>query len=159
MGVYKKLLETTEDDVISKIAYTFYKEQKSQFINSLSSELSEDEKKTHICTFRINSLTDASIESYISLAQVFIEDFTASIMEQTASNYDSRIDGIHDTYTRANKVNYFYGVSQSVLGSFLFVILTGFLVFFMWAKDFSLEQIVKDIVISEIEHKPENPNK
>lgn len=132
--IYEKLTSSENDKVIGMIAYSFYKEQKIEYMKSLANgdNVNEKLKEFH----KIASLPTQQ-EKYISDAQLFIDDFVDNIADSVLEQYSNQVnENAIMSKIQATKPHFLTGVFQSFLASFLIVIFTGKLYFLLGQKTF-----------------------
>lgn len=88
------LSEKSNDEIIIKIAYTFYKNQKVEYISSLSDEIKNDSSKlnTQLQEFYRTAYLNSSIETYITQAQDFVEVFAEQISNIAFDQFKTHLD-------------------------------------------------------------------
>lgn len=88
------LSEKSNDEIIIKIAYTFYKNQKVEYISSLSDEIKNDSAKlnTQLQEFYRTAYLNSSIETYITQAQDFVEVFAEQISNIAFDQFKTHLD-------------------------------------------------------------------
>ncbi|MFY9088947.1 hypothetical protein [Arcobacter aquimarinus] len=88
------LSEKSTDEIIIKIAYTFYKNQKVEYISSLSDEIKNDSSKlnTQLQEFYRTAYLNSSIETYITQAQDFVEGFAEQISNIALDQFQTHLD-------------------------------------------------------------------
>lgn len=152
--IYSKLVER-EDDVVGTIAYSIYKTDKIAFIddyknNHEGQEPSEDDFKR----FHETICTNGHINRYQMQAMNVLNSFLNDTLSETAAQIDDDCKNRHDQMLRSiveeiatnivrkqvpeiiqkqlksiKPKGFWYGVGQSVLGAFVFMLLACGLIF------------------------------
>ena len=139
--IYTKLVEN-EYDIVGHIAYALYKADKIKFIESFKQEYQKEPEDNDLVPFNCTSCIDTALERYKITASIILQQFldntldesTKSIEEKCIENHKQMIlDAINPLTPPTLKKQYFHGVSQSVLGAFIFALLlaaVGFITLF-----------------------------
>lgn len=122
--IYNKLVEN-ENDILGHIAYSVYKRQKIEEINNLrqknKSSESEYVSDEDIAPFIKLSQSETQISFYKSkaeeLANKFLENSMAIELEEEKKKLNAEFVRNHKSH------GYCYGVSQGVIGSFVFLLI------------------------------------
>ena len=152
-NIYKKILDNVgvERKMIAMTAYAFYKEQKNEYLSSLDAgaDISEE-----LNAFYRTASLETQIEKYINDAETFVEDFASNVVEITLEKHQEEFqESAIIEKIESLRPSFFTGVFQSTLSSILLIFITGIIIFFTWAKDFSLNQAIEAV----IDNKQERP--
>jgi hypothetical protein len=126
--IYSVLVEN-EQDTLGIIAYSLYKRQKIEFIQAFKEKNGREPRDENLAPFHDVSNSPSQIEGYRN---------QASQLEQYYSDKAS-------TEIRQAKPGFWLGVTQSLVGSILFVFLLGFLVFFTWSLNQGPKQVIEQV--------------
>lgn len=113
--IYKKLVKENESganhDIIGYIAYSIYKREKIQYIESFKEDNGRDPKFEDLGSFR--TLSNKKVEEYKTTAQKVLQSYAVNL-------------GIE-----ANKKEhgFWYGVFQSLVASLIYIAFTIFIYF------------------------------
>lgn len=141
----------TENEIVIKIAYTFYKNQKVEYIASLDGNTKNDPTllNTQLQEFYRTAYLDSSINTYLNQANEFVESFAEYISDATAEVYEKRIEGMKeafktnlDSVIKNNVGGFWKHIWQGIISSFLFFLITGAVIFFTWLQGVSADKIV-----------------
>lgn len=174
-NMYELLSEKTDNEIVSRVAYTYYKAQKVEYINSLNEEIIKSDAKlaTALNSFYDTAYLETSINSYIRQGEDFEKDFADEINEIVSETYDKKIDeleketnemrtlylaeieGIKKAYkediTKIVKDNTkpLHSILQSMAASLLFFLFSGLFIFFVWLKDVPMEKIFNGFITGQ----------
>lgn len=142
--IYSRIVDG-ENDMIGNIAYSLYKTDKIKFIEDFKEKHGGVEPEEHdLCGFHELSSSESSINRYrmqaMLLLKVFLDDTLSSVTKQMEGDFvnkhQSLMENAIDNLIKQFKPKgYMYGVGQSILGAFIFMILMCALVFFFSFKD------------------------
>lgn len=153
--MFTLLSEKSDNEIIIKIAYTFYKNQKVEYIASLDEETRNDASKLNnqLKEFYKTVYLSSSVDTYLNQAQEFVESFAGYISDTVTEEYESRIDGMEKAFKtnlelliKKHLGGFMKGVWQGVLASFLFFIISGLIIFFIWLKDIPGDKIASAFI-------------
>lgn len=117
--VFKKLTEDGQSaTVLNYIAYAFYKQEKILTIESFKKTHGHYPDDDELATFRATSQSEVKIKEYRDKAEAMLQNYS-----------DSVDDAIVREAIKSTSHGFMYGVKQSVVGSFLFIIIC---LFFAW---------------------------
>lgn len=150
--IYSKLV-ADKDDVLGIIAYSIYKRQKIEFIKDFESRTGTSPTELDMQNFIEISNSPFQLEFYknqsFQLMQNFLEQTLAEDVEKIEQEFDSRV---HAELSKV-KSSFMTGVFQSLVGSILFVLFLGIVVFFTWSLNQGFEKAVENAFSIEIESK------
>lgn len=150
--IYSKLV-ADKDDVLGIIAYSIYKRQKIEFIKNFETQNNRPPDDNDLRHFINISNSDSQLELYrnqaLELTQNFLNETIAEDIEKRELGFDSRVKA------ELSKVknSFVSGVFQSLIGSILFVVLVGVIIFFSWSYNQGIEQAIESAFNIEIEQK------
>lgn len=145
------LSEEEDNEIVVKIAYTFYKNQKVEYIASLDDDTKNNPTllNTQLQEFYRTAYLSSSIQTYLNQANEFVESFAEYISNATAEVYEKRIEGIEEAFkTDLNSVikknvgGFWKPIWQGIISSFLFFLITGIFIFFTWIQGVPAEKII-----------------
>ena len=142
--IYSRLVED-ESDMIGNIAYSLYKTDKIKFIEEFKEKHggTEPEEKD-LCGFHEFSSSDSSIERYRMQAMIllnsFLDDTLSAVTKQMESDFVNKHQSLMEKAISKLTIKfkpkgYWYGVGQSIVGAFVFMLLMCALVFFFSFRD------------------------
>lgn len=145
------LSEESDDEIVIKIAYTFYKNQKVEYIASLDDDTKNNPTllNTQLQEFYRTAYLPSSINTYLNQANEFVESFAEYISNATSEIYEKRIEGMNKAYEadldsviKNNVGGFWKPIWQGILSSFLFFLITGAIIFFTWLQGVPADKIV-----------------
>lgn len=136
--IYSLLVED-ENDMIGNIAYSLYKTDKIKFIEDFKGKHNGCEpEESDLCRFHEYSSSASSIQRYrmqaINLLNSFLDDTLSAVTKQMEADFVNKHQGLMEKAIDSRTINlkpknFWYGVGQSILGAFIFMILMCALVF------------------------------
>lgn len=127
-SIYRQLVRD-EYDLLGMVAYALYKRQKFDFIDGFRKKHSKDPEPSDFSTFNDLSSSELQLKSYYRQARTVTIEFSLSLLETYNTELENRA---YKMLLKAG-LRFWFGVWQSVVASFVFVILIGVLVFFTWS--------------------------
>lgn len=122
-----------EDDILGQLAYSVYKRQKIEYIQAFRERNGTVPLDCDLIAFHDLSNSSAQIDAYRTqatrLATNFLESSLGAESEELAAFYSARAKG----------------ASQSLVGSGLFTLLIGCLVFFAWSLKQGPRQVIEQV--------------
>ena len=148
--IYSKLVKD-KNDILGIIAYSIYKRQKIEFLNKYKAEHDgEEAPREEAYAFKELSNSDTQLEFYktqsVHLANEFLEEMLSETLEDAEKDFSSRV---HRELVGI-KHSFWSGVFQSLVGSVLFVLFAGIIVFFSWSANQGTEKVIESIFNVEI---------
>jgi hypothetical protein len=131
--IYSKLVEDN-DDVVGHIAYSLYKNEKIEFIETFKEKHGSEPTELDLEPFHISSCTKGSLERFRRMAATILEEFTNEMLGSTIKNIEESVISNHKKYLKEtiNEISpkgFMYGVYQSIVGALLFLLLMAGIVF------------------------------
>ena len=131
--IYSKLVEDN-DDVVGHIAYSLYKNEKIEYIETFKEKYGSEPTDLDLEPFHISSCTKGSLERFRRMAATILEEFTNEMLGSTIKDIEENVISNHKRYLKEtiNEISpkgFMYGVYQSILGAFIFLLLMAGLVF------------------------------
>jgi hypothetical protein len=135
--IYSKLVEDN-DDVVGHIAYSLYKNEKIEFIETFKEKHGSEPTELDLEPFHISSCTNGSLERFKRMAIVILQEFTNELLGRTIKDIEHNVISNHKKYLRETVdeikppsigMSYLHGILQSVLGAFLFLLLMAGIIF------------------------------
>lgn len=130
---YYKLLQS-DDDYVGMVAYTIYKKSKIAYIQELRNDgnRTEDEIDSLLETWQQSKCNDSEIKTLRDNAVAHVAEFTTKLIEQKnkellekEKKLNKRESKIEKKESQLKSQKYFwYGVKQSIVGSFIYMVLT-----------------------------------
>lgn len=131
--VYYKLLQS-DDDYVGMVAYTIYKKSKIAYIQELRNDgnRTEDEIDSLLETWQQSKCNDSEIKTLRDNAVAHVAEFTTKLIAQKnkellekEKKLNKRESKIEKKESQLKSQKYFwYGVKQSIVGSFIYMVLT-----------------------------------
>jgi len=149
--IYSVLVES-DQDTLGIIAYSLYKRQKIEFIQSFKDKHDREPKDMDLAPFHDVSNSPMQLESYRNQASQLVQGFLDASIATQAAELDRYYSEKASNEIRNAKPGFWPGVAQSLVGSVLFVFLLGFLVFFTWSLNQGPKQVIEqvfDVVITD----------
>ncbi|PVZ41502.1 hypothetical protein [Pseudomonas sp. CC120222-01a] len=149
--IYSVLVES-DQDTLGIIAYSLYKRQKIEFIQSFKVKHDREPKDIDLAPFHDVSNSPTQLESYRNQASQLVQGFLDASIATQAAELDRFYSEKASIEIRNAKPGFWLGVAQSLVGSVLFVFLLGFLVFFTWSLNQGPKQVIEqvfDVVITD----------
>lgn len=154
--IYKTLVKD-EDDIIGIIAYAFYKRQKIEFIENFITQNGKDPNDNDLKTFHQISNSQSQLESYRASAINLAKEFLEASLAEKANELEEYYEKKANDEIKSTKPKFWFGVSQGVVASFIFVLLTGGIVFFSWSSKLGIKNVIEEVFhvkMTPIEEKP-----
>lgn len=137
--IYSKLVED-KGDIIGHIAYSLYKEDKIEFIKRFRENYNRDPIDGDFSSFNMVTDSPGSIEKYRFIAANILQSFLENTLEESQRDLRDSINRDHMSLMREVVgpmiqkpvplwKSYLHGVSQSILGAFLFMVILCGLIF------------------------------
>ncbi len=144
--IYDKIV-VDEKDVNGFVAYSLYKKNKIEYIESTKKDKDLDSLSDFdLQEFCRMSNTDSQIERYRNEAKTILKEYTAILFQQ-------RLDQIDAHYQKHSVKNFWSGALQSAVGSLIFTFGMGLFFFLLWSYNVGIEDIVENIFNVEITEK------
>jgi len=155
--VYEKLVDN-ENDILGIIAYSVYKRQKIEYIAHIKAAQGRKPNSEELEAFRNLTNSDTQLASYngqaVDLVQSFLEEAINEEAKRLEEFYEQKAQSEIDKAKAellALKPRFMFGVWQSVVGSVVFVLVLGCLVFFGWSLKQGPKQVIENIFNVRIE--------
>lgn len=138
--IYEKIVNE-ENDFIGKIAYSIYKEDKINFINSFYSTNDRNPTQDELKWFHEISSTDSSIERYRLQAENLLQQFLDNTLSEALNDATDEIRSnqillIRDEVSKIKPAGFWTGVLQNVMAT---IALTGILALIVLIINFTTE--------------------
>jgi len=149
--IYSVLVEN-DQDTLGIIAYSLYKRQKIEFIQSFKAKHAREPKDMDLAPFHDVSNSPTQLESYRNQASQLVQGFLDASIATQAAELNRYYSEKSSNEIRKAKPGFWLGVAQSIVGSVFFVFLLGFLVFFTWSLNQGPKQVIEqvfDVVITD----------
>jgi hypothetical protein len=143
--IYSQLVED-KADIIGHIAYALYKEEKIEYITKFKQDHGIEPNEDDLKPFNTISSTQSSLDRYKLVASCIMKEFLSNTLEESMKDMEEWMNQNH--LTQIGKVidpikppsdsiwkRYMHGILQSILGSFLFMILLCGLIFILKFSD------------------------
>lgn len=154
--IYRSLVND-ENDIIGIIAYSFYKQQKIEYIEDFRRKHGRaptDEELDHFHQF---SNAQSQLESYRIKAVALAKEFLDVSLSEKAEELDKKYANRARDEIRATKPSFWFGVGQGVVASFLFAIFLGGIVFVSWSSKIGFKDAAGEVLGLDIKDKPSIP--
>lgn len=143
-NIYSELVDDP-DDILGIIAYSFYKQQKIEFIQAFRESHSRAPNNDELQTFFLTSNSPASLASYRTKAEALSREFIDAVQGEHLQAVQEQSDKELTRRVKSLRPAFWAGVAQNVFASLLFVILLGVIVFVAWSSKFGIAQAVEQI--------------
>ena len=124
-GVYSRLVKD-DDDVTGQIAYSIYKRTKQEFIRKKQEEFSLNVIPDDVFEEFYATQTDYVLELHRIHAKTLLREFLDNSYKDDVAKEKQQLQEEHNEHyaklADAAKPSFWYGVLQSVVGSFLFLL-------------------------------------
>ncbi|MDP1772898.1 MAG: hypothetical protein Q8L15_11495 [Methylobacter sp.] len=142
--IYDKLVED-KNDILGIIAYSIYKRQKIEYLKKFKEENNREATQSEINSFKELSNSDTQLEFYrtqaVHLANAFLEEALSEHIEAKEQEFSIRVHA----ELSGIKNKFWNGVAQSLVGSILFVLFVGIIVFFSWSLNQGVGNAIESI--------------
>ncbi|MGE7992030.1 hypothetical protein ACQKPE_13490 [Pseudomonas sp. NPDC089554] len=153
------MLVTHEEGMLGVVAYSLYKRQKIEFIQSFKERHGRDPDDEDLSHFHHLSNSPTQLESYRRQADLLSQGFLYVSLEKQAAELEAFYASKADGEIRSARPGFWKGVMQSVVGSLLFVFMLGFLVFFTWSLNQGPKQVIEQVFdVTIIDGLPATPD-
>lgn len=126
-------LANDEDDILGQLAYSVYKRQKIEYIKAFKARNGFEPQDTDLIAFHDISNSHSQLESYRAQAARLAKDFLDSCISAESEELATFYAAKANSEISSARPGFWKGVSQSLIGSALFTLLIGCLVFFTWS--------------------------
>ena len=150
--IYSELVEDS-DDILGIIAYSFYKQQKIEFIRAFQDKQNRHPSDDELKVFYITSNSPASFASYKTKAEVLAREFVDAVVGEQLQEMQEKSDLELTKRVKSLRPNFWQGVAQNIFASLLFVLLIGVVLFLAWSSKYGATQAVEQIMGVEIRDK------
>ncbi|MBQ6773616.1 MAG: hypothetical protein IJP48_06075 [Synergistaceae bacterium] len=145
-GIYERLV-SSDHDFLGQVAYSIYKQRKREFIMRKQAELGTDRIPDEVIDEFIRDQTNYTLELYMAQADSLSREFLNASYKEEIDKEKQRLNQEYiETYKElAKSVNpsWWYGVSQSLAASFLFVFIGYLILKFNGVWDILLQNLFK----------------
>ena len=152
--IFSKLVDDS-NDILGIIAYSFYKQQKIEFIRDFETQHSRQPTDDEMRVFYVTSNSDASLESYNAKAEALTREFINAVIGAELEQIQEESDKELTSRVKSLKPSFWSGVAQNVFASLLFLILIGLVLFVAWSSKFGMTQAVEQVMGVEIKDSPQ----
>lgn len=138
--IYEKLVKS-DNDVVGHIAYSLYKSDKIAFIEDFKQKNNDqDPTEQDFKPFHDTASMDSNISRYkmqaIQILQGFLDDTLSATTEQIENDCkNAHKNMLKEVVDDIKPKGFLYGVSQSVVGAFVFMALLCALMFVLHLSD------------------------
>jgi Fe2+ transport system protein B len=152
--IYAKLVED-ENDILGIIAYSMYKRQKIEYIQTIDKKYGREPTNEEFQSFYAISNSDSQLENYQSQAIALANQFLEEALAEKAQELEDYFSEKTRQEIRSIRPSFMSGVFQSLIGSVIFVLFLGLLVFFTWSLKQGPVQLIEaifDVKITKQSH-------
>lgn len=142
--IYSQLVDD-ENDIVGLIAYAIYKRQKIDYIRSVHSKRQRDVDPSEMSVFHEISNSSTQVQSYRDQAVMVLNSFLNDALRQRADKMANEYQSRLTRELMSTRPQFWSGVSQSIVGSILFVLFVGLIVFFTWSMQQGPKQVIERI--------------
>lgn len=137
--IYGKIVQG-DNDIVGCIAYSLYKRHKVAYIESFKASHGCEPTEEQLKSFHDTTSMDDNIERYRKEASDILLGFCNDSLSYASSQIEEECRNNHEEMLRQvvselRPKGFFYGVGQSIVGAFVFMILLCLLVFFLRFSD------------------------
>lgn len=134
------------DDILGRIAYSFYKQQKVEFLHAFRTEHGRAPSDAELQVFYVTANSPASISSYLTNAEALSRDFVSAVLAEDLKELKHRSDQELNKIVRSFRPNFWLGVAQNLFSSVLFALLIGVMVFTAWSSKFGASHVIEQVM-------------
>lgn len=142
--IYKALV-ADDNDIVGKLAYSQYKQQKIEYILSFKEKHGDHPQDADLEAFHDISNNASVLEGYRNQAAQLAADFLKTSLADEAKAMEDMYAAKASHEIRTAQPGFWVGVSQSVIGSACFILLLGCLVFFTWSLKQGPRQVIEQV--------------
>ncbi|MEQ7920018.1 hypothetical protein ABQX22_12565 [Xanthomonas sp. WHRI 1810A] len=142
--IYKELV-ADESDILGKLAYSLYKRQKIEYIQTFKEKHGNDPTDADLMAFHDVSNNASQLDGYRNQAEQLALSFLETSLANEAKELEELYSAKADNEIRSFRPRFWVGVSQSVVGSACFILLLGCLVFFTWSLKQGPRQVIEQV--------------
>lgn len=154
--IYSKLVDDPSD-ILGKIAYSFYKQQKIEFIADYKKRFSKEPTQEALEVFHLTSNSAAAISSYRTKAETLAKGFAEAVFHEQLKENKDRLERELVEKVKSIRPAFWLGVVQSLIASLLFVLLIGVIVFSSWSYQYSVSQAFQQMMGIEFVERKNHP--
>ncbi|WP_155758532.1 hypothetical protein [Xanthomonas arboricola] len=154
--IYAKLVDDP-DDILGKIAYSFYKQQKIEFIADYKDKFSREPSASDLEIFYLASNSAAAISSYKNKAETLARDFAEALFNEQLNENKERLERELIGKVKSLRPAFWQSVAQNLVASFIFVLVIGVIVFAAWSSQFSVSQALQQMMGVDFVSKNKSP--
>ena len=141
--IYDKIVEG-DKDLAGIIAYSVYKKQKIEVIKDIKKKKDNDKVlESELAAFVELSNSESQIETYRNEANILMKEYADILLKE-------KIEDIELYYKKKAVGNFFNGVWQSVVGSIVFTLLIGVIIFLLWSTKIGMKEVIENVFNIEI---------
>jgi len=142
--IYSKLVDD-ENDILGIIAYSMYKRQKIEYIQTIIRKHGREPTDEEFQNFYAISNSDSQLENYQSQAIALANQFLEEALAEKARDIEEFFSERTRQEIRNIRPSFVSGIFQSLIGSVIFVFFLGLLVFFTWSLKQGPVQLIEAI--------------
>lgn len=142
--IYKELV-TDQSDILGRLAYSLYKQQKIEYILTFQQKHGSDPDDSDLTAFHDISNSPSQLASYRNQAAKLALSFLDTSLANEAKELEELYSAKADNEVRSSRPGFWKGVSQSLIGSGLFTLLIGCFVFFAWSLKQGPRQVIEQV--------------
>jgi hypothetical protein len=151
--IYKELV-ADESDILGRLAYSLYKQQKIEYILAFQEKNGIAPVNSDLTAFHGVSNSASQLASYRNQAAKLALGFLDTSLANEARELEELYSAKADHEIRSARPGFWKGVAQSLIGSGMFALLIGCFVFFTWSLKQGPRQVIEqvfDVVIVDAE--------
>lgn len=138
-SIFSKIV-IDETDIIGHIAYSLYKRHKVAYIEKFKSENGCEPTEEQLKPFHVSTCMDDNIERFRKQASDILLRFCNDSLSYASSQIEDECRNNHkemlrDVVSELKPKSFLYGVCQSIVGAFVFMLLLCLLIFFLRFSD------------------------
>ncbi|WP_287814918.1 hypothetical protein [Pseudomonas sp.] len=142
--IYSNLVKN-DDDILGILAYSLYKRQKIEFIQTFKQKSGNEPTQDDLAPFHDISNAPSQLESYRHQAHYLAQTFLDISLQSQAIKLEARYKAHAQEEIRNSIPGFWFGVGQSTVGAVISVLLFGILVFFTWSLNQGPRHVIQQI--------------
>ena len=160
--IYSKIV-LNGSDIIGYVAYSLYKQEKIEFIQTFKIQHGSEPSDSDLQTFHALTNTDTRIKSYRSQAENILAEFSTEILTNETAKIQSEYDNLLLEELKKSRP-FWRGVGESILSNFFSLGIIAFLLLILWSQSIGISAVLGQIfnvditpktqILNNVEQKP-----
>jgi hypothetical protein len=143
-SIYGLLVED-QNDFLGILAYSVYKRQKIEFIHVHLAKTGQPPSDADLAPFYALSRSETQLQHYRTQALALAEEFVTTAFGEHLETTRETLEQEYKVKLETLKPSFGESVFASVIGSFVFTLLLGLIVFFSWSLTQGPQQVIESI--------------